>query len=64
MNMQINTSDRHDMEYDITRGYQQCLASVVASLVGNRLPGGVGYKVDESLMNRLQGLLKDGNVDG
>ena len=46
------------------RGYQQCLASIVASLVGNRLPGGVAYKVDEPLMKRLQVLLKDGNVDG
>ena len=48
----------------VIRGYQQCLASIVASLVGNRLPGGVAYKVDELLMKRLQVLLKDGNVDG
>ena len=46
------------------RGYQQCLASMVASLVGNRLPGGTSYKVDESMMKRIQALLKDGNVDG
>jgi len=48
----------------VHRGYQQCLASIVANLVANRLPGGVAYKVDEPLMKRLQVLLKDGNVDG
>ena len=49
---------------NIIRGYQQCLASIVGSLVGNRLPGGVSYRVDQPLMKRLQVLLKDGNVDG
>ena len=45
------------------RGYQQCIASVVTNLVGNKLPGGVGYRVDEGTVQRLQILLQDGNVD-
>jgi len=40
------------------------MASIVTNLVENRLPGEVAYKVNESLMKRLQVLLKDGNVDG
>jgi len=45
------------------RGYQQCIANVVTNFVGNKLPGGVGYRVDEGTMQRLQVLLQDGKVD-
>ncbi|XP_065907152.1 uncharacterized protein [Dysidea avara] len=48
---------------DKNLGYQQCIASVVTNLVGNKLPGGVGYRVDEGTMQQLQVLLQDGNVD-